>query len=284
MDKILIMKFRRGGYKMREKLKKANRVVIKIGTSSLVYPNGNINLSSIDELAFVLSDLRNQRKEIILVSSGAIGVGMNKLNISQRPVEIPQQQAIAAVGQAELMNIYNHRFQVYNQKTAQLLLTRDIIEFPQSRQNVCNTLEQLLTMGIIPIINENDTVAIDELDHLTKFGDNDQLSAIVAQLVHADLLIMLSDIDGFYTDNPLHNKTALLYDEITEITPGLMKQATGKGSPYGTGGMSSKLKAADRILKTDTKMILANGKQPKIIFDILAGKKIGTYFYKEETL
>ena len=269
---------------MREKLKKANRVVIKIGTSSLVYPNGNINFSSIDELAFVLSDLKNQNKEIILVSSGAIGVGMNKLNIPQRPVEIPQQQAVAAVGQAELMNIYNHRFQVYNQKTAQLLLTRDIIEFPQSRENVCNTLEQLLAMGIIPIINENDTVAIDELDHLTKFGDNDQLSAIVAQLVHADLLIMLSDIDGFYTANPLHHKTAKLYDEITEITPDLMKQATGKGSPYGTGGMSSKLKAADRILKTDATMILANGKQPKIIFDILAGKMVGTYFYKEETL
>ena len=162
------------------------------------------------------------------------------------------------------------------------MLTRDIIEFPQSRENVCNTLEQLLAMGIIPIINENDTVAIDELDHLTKFGDNDQLSAIVAQLVHADLLIMLSDIDGFYTANPLHHKTAKLYDEITEITPDLMKQATGKGSPYGTGGMSSKLKAADRILKTDATMILANGKQPKIIFDILAGKRLALTFTRRK--
>lgn len=267
---------------MRESLQTKKRIVVKIGTSSLIYPNGNINLSGIDELAFVLTDLQNQGKEIILVSSGAIGVGMNKLNVKERPREIPEQQAVAAVGQSELMTIYNQRFQTYSQQTAQLLLTRDIIEFPQSRQNVCNTLEQLIAMGIIPIINENDTVAVDELDHLTKFGDNDQLSAIVAELIDADLLIMLSDIDGFYSANPLTDKTAGLYDEIREITPALLAQATGKGSPYGTGGMTSKLKAAQRVLASNSQMILANGKQPKMIFEILAGNQLGTYFYRLE--
>ncbi|EPH67956.1 glutamate 5-kinase [Enterococcus faecium 13.SD.W.09] len=265
---------------MRADLSNKNRIVVKIGTSSLIYPNGAINLAGIDELAFVLAALQNQGKEIILVSSGAIGVGMNKLNLKERPVEIPQQQAVAAVGQSELMTIYNQRFQSYSQQTAQILLTRDIIEFPQSRQNVSNTLEQLLTMGIIPIINENDTVAVDELDHLTKFGDNDQLSAIVAQLTKAELLIMLSDIDGFYSANPLNDPDAVLYSEINEITPELLEQATGKGSPYGTGGMTSKLKAAQRILDVNSHMLLANGKQPKIIFDLLAGEPVGTHFYQ----
>ncbi|MFD2730028.1 glutamate 5-kinase [Enterococcus camelliae] len=266
---------------MRATLKEAKRIVIKIGTSSLMYPNGNINLAGIDELAFVLSDLRNQGKEIILVSSGAIGVGMNKLHMQKRPSAIPEQQAVAAVGQAALMDIYNQRFLTYSQQTAQLLLTRDIVEYPKSRQNVINTLEQLVHMNIIPIINENDTVAVEELDHQTKFGDNDQLSAIVAELIQADLLIMLSDIDGFYSDNPLTNTDATLYPHITAITKELMEQATGKGSRYGTGGMMSKLKAAQRILAAKHAMVLANGKHPKIIFAILAGQPVGTLFKEE---
>lgn len=263
---------------MRSKIRQAKRIIIKIGTSSLIYPNGTINLSVIDELAFVLSDLMNQGKEIILVSSGAIGVGMNKLQLKKRPATIQQQQAVAAVGQSELMTIYTQRFQAYSQQTAQVLLTRDIIEFPQSRQNVQNTLEELLKMKIIPIINENDTVAVDELDHLTKFGDNDQLSAIVTQLIQGELLLMLSDIDGFYSDNPTTNKEAQLYSEINEINEVLLEKATGSGSALGTGGMISKLKAAQRVLDSQKQMVLANGKKPKIIFDILAGKEIGTYF------
>lgn len=266
---------------MRATLQEAKRIVIKIGTSSLMYPNGNINLAGIDELAFVLSDLRNQGKEVILVSSGAIGVGMNKLHLEQRPTSIPAQQAVAAVGQAALMDIYNQRFLTYSQQTAQLLLTRDIVEFPTSRQNVINTLEQLVQMSIIPIINENDTVAVEELDHQTKFGDNDQLSAIVAELIQADLLIMLSDIDGFYSDNPLTNPEATLYSHIDAITADLMEQATGKGSRYGTGGMTSKLKAAKRVLASKSAMMLANGQHAKIIFDILNGKEIGTLFKEE---
>ncbi|HCB27460.1 MAG TPA: gamma-glutamyl kinase, partial [Enterococcus sp.] len=168
---------------MRKEVIKANRIVIKVGTSTLIYPNGTINLAAIDQLAFVLSDLHNRGKEVVLVSSGAVGVGMHKMNRSTRPATIPEQQAIAAIGQAELMNIYNQRFTVYNQQTAQILVTRDVIDFPESRKNVVNTLEQLLAMGTIPIVNENDTVAVDELDHLTKFGDNDQLSAIVTKLI-----------------------------------------------------------------------------------------------------
>lgn len=266
---------------MRNQLQDAQRIVIKIGTSSLIYPNGNINLAGIDELAFVLTDLRNQGKEVILVSSGAIGVGMNKLHFHQRPSSIPEQQAVAAVGQAELMSIYGQRFATYSQQTAQVLLTRDVTEFPESRQNVVNTLEQLLKMGIIPIINENDTVAVDELDHLTKFGDNDQLSAIVLQLTNADLLIMLSDINGFYSDNPSTNKEAQLYSRITELTDDLFSRAGGKGSHFGTGGMYSKLKAAQRVLDHQSGMILANGKRPKVIFDILSGADIGTFFKGE---
>ncbi len=257
------------------------RIVIKVGTTTLIYPNGNINLASIDELAFVLTDLQNRGKEVILVSSGAIGVGLNQLQLNQRPFSIPQQQAVAAVGQAELMDIYNQRFQVYSQQTAQILLTRDIIEFPESRNNVINTLEELLAMGIIPIINENDTVAVDELDHLTKFGDNDRLSTIVSELTRAELLIMLSDIDGFYSDNPLKNKQAKLHRRITKIDDELMKQAGASNNQFGTGGMSSKLKAAKRVLDVNGSMVLANGKRPKIIFDILKGAEVGTLFKGE---
>ncbi|GAA2908336.1 glutamate 5-kinase [Enterococcus pseudoavium] len=267
---------------MREFLKSVNRIVVKIGTSSLIHPSGKINFSGIDQLAFVLTDLRNQGKEIILVTSGAIGVGMDKLKIPERPQEIPVQQAVAAVGQLELMNIYNQRFLVYSQQTAQVLLTRDVVDFPQSRTNVINTLEQMISMGIIPVINENDTVAIDELEHTRKFGDNDELSAIVAQLMNADLLIMLSDIDGFYSDNPSKNKHAILYSTISTINQTLMEQAGGEGSRFGTGGMVSKLKAAQRVLAADSAMVLANGKPPRIIFDILDGVEVGTLFKGEQ--
>ncbi|MEY8445774.1 glutamate 5-kinase [Enterococcus ratti] len=249
---------------MRKEVKKANRIIIKVGTSTLISPNGNINLAAIDQLVFV--------------SSGAVGVGMHKTSQTKRPTTIPEQQAIAAIGQAELMNIYSQRFNNYHQQTAQILVTRDVIDFPQSRTNVINTLEQLLSMGTIPIVNENDTVAIDELDHLTKFGDNDQLSAIVTNLIAADLLIILSDVDGFYSANPLIHPKAKMYHTITTIDEKLMTQAGGAGSIFGTGGMYSKLQAALRIFEDHHMMILANGKKPSVIFDILEGKEIGTLF------
>lgn len=263
---------------MRTTLQQAQRIVVKVGTSTLIYPNGAINLKAIDQLAFILSDLQNQGKEVLLVSSGAIGVGLNKLMLTERPTTIPEQQAVAAVGQAELMNIYNQRFAVYGQKMAQVLLTRDVPAFPESRKNVINTLEQLLQMGLVPIINENDTVAVEELDHATKFGDNDQLSAIVSQLVQADLLIMLSDIDGFFSANPHVDPEATLFSEITTITETHYQIAGGRGSRFGTGGMTSKLKAAERILQQQQQMVLANGHDPAIIAQILAGEPIGTLF------
>lgn len=254
------------------------RLIIKVGTSSLMLPNGKMNLTSIDQLAFTLSALVNQGYEVILVSSGAVGAGSQRLGWKRRPKTISEQQAVAAIGQAELIKIYSQRFNHYNQQTAQVLLTRDIVDYPESRKNVVNTFNSLLELGVVPIVNENDSVAVDELDHQTKFGDNDKLSAIVAGLTDADLLIMLSDIDGFYSSNPNLSPDATLYSEITAITPELEAAASGKGSDFGTGGMSSKLDAAKIIFSHQQQMILANGQNPTIILDIIAGKTIGTHF------
>lgn len=266
---------------MRNVVKRAKRIVVKVGTSSLIYQDGGINLSSIDQLAFALTDLNNRGLEVILVSSGAIGVGMKKLHLQNRPETIPEQQAVAAIGQAELINIYNQRFSIYGQTIGQVLLTRDVTEYPESRQNVSNTLEQLLRMKIIPVVNENDTVAVDELDHLTKFGDNDQLSAIVTVVTDADLLIMLSDIDGFFSSDPLIEKQAKLFHEIHQVNADLYKVAGGQGSLLGTGGMHSKLRAVERIFAAKKAMILANGKNPRILFDIIKGEEIGTLFVED---
>lgn len=263
---------------MRKNVTKAKRIVVKVGTSTLLLANGKLNLKCIDRLAFVLSDLNNRGYEMILVSSGAIGVGLNELGLSERPREIPKQQAIASVGQVQLMNLYVHQFKRYAQITSQLLLTQDVTSFPESRRNVINALNALIEMNIIPIINENDSVAVDELDHATRFGDNDTLSAIVAHLVDADLLIMLSDIDGLYNKNPNIYSDAEIISELSEITPEIMKVAGGAGSKFGTGGMTSKLKAAELLFTNGQDMVLTSGKDPDIIFEILEGKKIGTFF------
>lgn len=263
---------------IRKKLQNSKRIVIKIGTSSLMTTNGKVNYQQFDRLAYVLSTLNKAGKEIVLVSSGAMGVGMDKLNISKRPVSIPGQQAISAIGQCEMMNLYSRFFSHYNQTVGQILLTRDIIEFPESLKNVTNTFDALLEMAIIPVVNENDTVAVEELDHQTKFGDNDQLSAIVANIVSADMLIMLSDIDGFYDKNPTTNPDATLYHTISDVTEDVMAKAGGEGSAFGTGGMITKLKAARYLLQHDREMVLAKAEDLTIIFDILEGYEIGTYF------
>ena len=265
---------------IRKKIALAKRIVIKIGTSSLILPNGKINLSSLDELAFVLSDLNNRDYEVILVTSGAIGVGLNVMQLSTRPSQIEQQQALASIGQVELMSLYTQMFHRYSQNVAQLLLTRDVTDFPHSRKNAMNTLNALLKMGIIPIINENDSVAVDEMDHQTKFGDNDKLGAIVAKLVDADLLIMLSDIDGLYDKNPNVYEDAKIFHEVTAITPELKKAAGGAGSLFGTGGMTSKIAAAEILFANQQEMILTNGARIRDIRDIIAGKEIGTYFHQ----
>ncbi len=262
----------------REDLKNANRIVVKVGSSTLTYENGNINLGRIEKLTRVLSDIVNSGKEVALVTSGAVAVGVNKLKLKEKPETIREKQAVASIGQCELMHIYSKFFGEYSHVVGQVLLTRDVIEDDHIRENVCNTFETLLEKKIIPIVNENDTVAIDEIENIVKFGDNDNLSAIVASLVNADLLIILSDIDGFYDSDPRSNEDAKLLSEIKTITPELEECAGGAGSSVGTGGMITKLMAAKRAGKAGVDMVLANGDEPSILLEILQGKEIGTLF------
>lgn len=259
-----------------------SRVVVKIGTSSLMHANGKLNLRAIDQLSYTLTGLVNEGKQVILVSSGAIGAGMGRVGLTKRPEQIQKQQALASIGQSELMTVYQQRFAAYGQQISQVLLTHDVLDYPQSRAYVHNTMEQLLDWGIIPIVNENDTVAVDELDHRTTFGDNDQLSAIVAVRSHANLLIMLPDIDGFYTGNPHQDTEAKLIRELHEVTDDSLKRAGGAGTEFGTGGMMTKLKAAAEILAHHQMMILANGANPSIIFNIMNGEEIGTLFMPKD--
>lgn len=254
------------------------RLVVKIGTSSLIYPDGQLNLKTMDDLAFVLSAVRKKGREVILVSSGAIGVGLNQMHLKKRPADIAAQQAIAAIGQNELMAIFNQRFASYGQQIGQVLLTHDVMDYPISRHNVLNTFDQLMSMNAIPIVNENDTVAVDELDHKTTFGDNDQLSAIVATSLDADMLIVLSDIDGLYNADPHVDHQAHTLPYVSAVTTTVLQAAGGSATRFGTGGMVTKLKAAERMLNAGRQMVLANGADPKIIFDILAGKAVGTLF------
>lgn len=256
----------------------ATRIVVKIGTSTLIHPNGKLNLIAIDQLCYTLSGLVNEGKQVVLVSSGAIGAGLGQLEMTQRPAAIPEQQAIAAIGQTELMTVYQQRFSMYGQKIGQILLTHDVVDFPTSRENVLNTFESLLKAGVIPIVNENDTVAVDELDHHTRFGDNDQLSALVATAIKADLLVMLSDIEGFYDKNPRKFTDATLIKQVKRIDEQLFQHAGGSGTRLGTGGMTTKLKAAQMMLQAGSSMILASGKNPSIIFKLIAGEEVGTLF------
>jgi len=266
--------------KVREDLQRAKRLVVKVGTSTLTYDTGKLNFSRIDKLARVLSDLVNQNREVILVTSGAIGVGVDKLKLQERPRTVRGKQAAAAVGQCELMHIYSKFFSEYGHIVGQILLTRDVVENIHTRQNVINTFETLLEKGVVPIVNENDSVSIDEIEYGEKrvFGDNDTLSAIVAELVKADLLIILSDIDGFYDCDPHKNKSAKILTTIDGITPEIEKCAGGVGSKRGTGGMVTKLSAARIATAGGTNMILASGSDPDILLDIINGKEAGTLF------
>ncbi len=265
-------------------VKESKRIVVKVGTSTLTYDNGKINLKRIDKLAMVLADLRNQGKEVVLVSSGAIGVGCSKLNLEERPNTIREKQAVAAVGQCELMHIYSKFFGEYGNVVGQVLLTRDVVEDEHIRNNVINTFETLLEKGVIPIVNENDTVSIDEIENICNFGDNDNLSAIVAKLIKGDLLIILSDIDGFYDSDPRHNEDSKMIKEIYEVNKELEEFAGGAGSSQGTGGMKTKLAAAKVALGAGVNMILTNGKDPEILFDILEGQDLGTLFINKRGL
>ena len=231
-----------------------------------------------DKTNAAMGSIVNSGKQVTLVTSGAIGVGVNKLKLKEKPESIREKQAVAAVGQCELMHIYSKFFGEYSHIVGQVLLTRDVVEDDHIRENVCNTFETLLEKKIIPIVNENDTVAIDEIENIVKFGDNDNLSAIVASLINADLLIILSDIDGFYDSDPRSNNDAKLLKEVNDITPELEECAGGAGSSLGTGGMITKLTAAKTATKAGVDMVLANGSEPSIILDILSGEEIGTLF------
>ena len=262
----------------RENVKNAKRIVVKVGTSTLTYENGQINLGRIEKLTRVLSDVVNSGKEVTLVTSGAVGVGVGKLKLKEKPTNIREIQALASIGQCELMHIYSKFFGEYSHIVGQVLLTRDVIEDEHIKENVCNTFELLLNKGIIPIVNENDTVSIDELENIAKFGDNDNLSAIVSVLINADVLIILSDIDGFYDKNPKENEDAQLIKQIDEITDEIEACAGGAGSSLGTGGMATKLAAAKKANKAGVDLVLANGEDPAIISEILSGEEIGTLF------
>ncbi len=269
---------------LRESLSDSKRVVIKVGTSTLTYENGEMNLARTERLVRVISDLINQGKDVVLVTSGAIGVGVSKLKLSSRPKELKDKQAVAAVGQCELMHMYSKLFLEYGHIVGQILLTRDVVENATGKTHVINTFETLLEMGIIPVVNENDSVAVDEIECETSkvFGDNDTLSAIVATLVNADLLIILSDIDGFYDCDPRANECSKLISVIEEITPEVEKCAGGVGSSRGTGGMVTKLSAAKIATSAGINMVLANGDNPNVVYDILAGKDVGSLFFWEK--
>lgn len=265
---------------LREGLADSKRVVIKVGTSTLTYDTGKMNFSRIDRLVRVVSDLINQGKEVVLVTSGAIGVGVSKLNLESKPKLLRDKQAVAAVGQCELMHIYSKFFSEYGHVVGQILLTRDVVENYNSKKNVINTFEALLEKGIVPVVNENDSVAVDEIESGINrvFGDNDTLSAIVAELVSADLLIILSDIDGFYDCDPKTNECSRLISVIEEITPEVEKCAGGVGTSRGTGGMVTKLTAAKIAASAGINMVIANGDNPNVICDIISGKDVGSLF------
>lgn len=260
-------------------LAKAKRVIVKVGTSTLTHENGLLNIRRVELLVKILADLKNAGKDLVLVSSGAIGVGVGVLNLPEKPKDMPTKQACAAIGQCELMYLYDKLFGEYNHKVAQVLLTRDIVENPVRKQHVMNTFERLLELGVIPIVNENDTVSVEEIE----FGDNDTLGAIVGTLVDADLLIMLSDIEGLYDKNPRAYADAKLIGRVTAITPEVRALAEGKGSELGTGGMVTKLNAAEIALAHGFAMVLTNGQNPKTLYQLLDGEKVGTIFERGES-
>ena len=250
------------------------RIVVKVGTSTLAHATGRLNIRHVEELVKVLSDLKNAGHEIILVSSGAIGMGVGKLNLPGKPSDMPTKQAAAAVGQCELMYTYDRLFTQYNHTVAQILLTGEDVEHPSRRENFENTLERLLQLGALPVINENDTVATAEI----KVGDNDTLGAIVARCARADLLVLLSDIDGLFTADPRKDPAARLIPVVEAIGPEIEALAAGAGSDLGTGGMATKVRAAKMVTAAGCDMVIANGARPEVLYDIAEGKSAGTRF------
>ena len=250
------------------------KIVVKVGTSTLAHSTGCINIRHVEELCKVLSDLKNAGHEIILVSSGAIGMGIGKLSLKEKPTDMPTKQAAAAVGQCELMYAYDKLFSEYNHTVAQILVTGLDLEDPTRYHNIKNTMNRLLELNVLPIINENDTVNTDEIS----VGDNDTLGAIIAVSMHADMLVLLSDIDGLYTADPHKDTSAKLIETITEITPEIEALGGKSRSGLGTGGMATKLSAAKKCIARGTDVVIANGSSPSVLYDIVDGKNVGTRF------
>lgn len=261
-------------FSRKDYLKNVKKVVVKVGTSTLTHSTGLLNLRRIENLARQISDMHNQGIQVVLVSSGAIGSGIGKLNLKNRPKTIPEKQAAAAVGQVTLMHMYGKLFSEYNKIISQILLTKRDISYRPSFLNARNSILTLLNLGVIPIVNENDAVVVDEI----KVGDNDTLSALVSNLVDADLLIILSDIDGFYDADPRTNKNAKLIHYINEINEDIRAVAGGAGTNLGTGGMSTKINAAEIAMSSGSAMVIVNGSTPNVINDVLDGKDVGTFF------
>jgi glutamate 5-kinase len=259
-------------------IKQYQRIVVKVGTSTLSYPNGRLNFRRIEQLTSVLTDLQKSGKKVTLVSSGAIGVGSGRLGITTKPTHLDEKQALAAVGQAELMKIYQKFFESQDQKIAQVLLTKDIVDVTERRLNAMNTLNALFEMDVIPIINENDTIATDEIE----FGDNDTLSAYVAVLAKANLLVLLTDIDGLYTSDPRENENASIIPTISEITTEIEKSVQGTSNGFGTGGMITKIAAARICMDQDISVVISNGANPCILKNIVEGKPTGTLFHNKD--
>ena len=250
------------------------RIVIKLGTSTLTHATGHLNIRRVETLAKVISDIKNAGHQVILVSSGAIGMGVGKLGLRCRPADIPTKQAAAAVGQCELMYTYDKLFSQYNHTVAQVLLTGEDVDHEDRRHNFENTMFRLLELGALPVINENDTVATAEI----KVGDNDTLGAIVACSVEADLLVLLSDIEGLYTADPRQDRSARLIPVVEAVTPEIEALAGGKGSELATGGMATKLRAAKMVTDRGCDMVITNGEHPECLYDIVEGKAVGTRF------
>ena len=250
------------------------RIVVKVGSSTLSYPTGRMNLRRVETLVRVLSDLKNAGHEVIFVSSGAIAMGVGKLGLSERPADIPGKQAAAAVGQCELMYTYDKLFSEYSHTVAQILLTAADIEDPRRHENFKNTVLRLLEIGAVPVVNENDTVATEEI----VIGDNDTLAAVVAVSVSADLLVLMSDIDGLYTADPRRDDRAEIIETVPELTPAILELAGESGSVLGTGGMKTKLHAAFLATQAGIDMIIMNGSKPERLYDIAEGRSVGTRF------
>ena len=251
------------------------RIVVKIGTSTLAHPSGRLNIRNVEELVKVLSDLKNAGHEIILVSSGAIGMGIGKLNMNREHMDIPAKQAAAAVGQCELMHTYDTLFLKYSHTVGQILITSEDIEDPERRANFENTMKTLLKFGALPVVNENDTVATTEINSV---GDNDTLGAIVAKTIDADILILMSDIDGLFTSDPNKDPDARLIETVEEITKEIEAFAGDACSDLGTGGMATKIGAAQMVTESGCDMVIINGNYPDKLYDIVEGKSAGTLF------